>query len=86
MQTAKILEITGAMADKLNQKVGETLRRLRLEADLSQEELAERSGLHRTYIGSIERAEKNITIQTTKKLTDALGLSLSDFFSNIEQE
>lgn len=72
------------MAEHLNKKIGRVLRELRLEAGLSQEELAEMCGLHRTYIGSIERAEKNVTIQTVEKLTDALNISLSAFFLRVE--
>ena len=65
-------------------QIGSLVRRLRIEANLSQEELAERCGLHRTYIGMIERAEKNITVETAHKVADALGLSLSEFFKLLE--
>lgn len=47
---------------------------------MSQEELAFRAGMHRTYIGMIERAERNITLSNIKKLADALQLNIKDLF------
>jgi transcriptional regulator with XRE-family HTH domain len=54
------------------------LRKQRLARDLSQEALAELSGLHRTYVGSVERAERNISIDNMERLARALNLSLTD--------
>ncbi|MDD1015520.1 helix-turn-helix domain-containing protein [Pseudomonas rubra] len=51
------------------------LRRLRLEQKLSQEELAERAGVHRTYIGMLERSEKNVTIHNIERIARALGVA-----------
>jgi transcriptional regulator with XRE-family HTH domain len=62
----------------LNQVVASNLRKLRQEIGISQEELAEKCGLHRTYIGSIERSERNITLQTLEKLAVSLGVSPLD--------
>lgn len=59
----------------LNQVVASNLRKLRKELGISQEELAEKCGLHRTYIGAIERSERNITLQTLEKLAGSLGVS-----------
>jgi transcriptional regulator with XRE-family HTH domain len=56
------------------------VRKYRLEQKLSQEELAEKAGLHRTYIGSVERGERNITIDVMEKICSALGLSIVDLF------
>ena len=55
----------------------ESLRKARLEKGLSQEDLAELAGLHRTYVGSIERAERNVSIDNMEKLAAAAGLPLS---------
>lgn len=60
---------------KLNCQVGKNLRKHRLLKNYSQEKLAEISGLHRTYIGSIERCERNITLETLEMLAKALSLS-----------
>jgi transcriptional regulator with XRE-family HTH domain len=57
-------------------KFGERVREERHRLHLSQEELASRAGVHRTYIGMIERAEKNITLENIEKIAKALGISL----------
>lgn len=61
-------------------KFGQKVRAERAKLGLSQEELASRAGVHRTYIGMIERAEKNITLENIEKVAKALNLRLSDFF------
>jgi len=59
---------------------GNKVREERLKRDLSQEELAEKAGVHRTYIGMIERAEKNITLSNIEKIALALGIEISQLF------
>lgn len=54
---------------------GDKIRKLRKKLDISQEELGFRAGLHRTYIGSIERGEQNISIDNIHKLAKALKVS-----------
>lgn len=61
-------------------KFGKKVRAERGKLRFSQEELASRAGVHRTYIGMIERAEKNITLENIEKVAKALNLNLSDFF------
>jgi transcriptional regulator with XRE-family HTH domain len=60
------------------QKFGQKVREERLKHGLSQEELAMKAGVHRTYIGMIERAEKNITLSNISKVAKALEISISD--------
>ncbi len=60
------------------QKFGEKVREERLKQGLSQEELATKAGVHRTYIGMIERAEKNITLANIEKIAKALSFSISE--------
>ena len=56
----------------------EHMRKLRNELGLSQEYLAELSDLHRTYIGSVERGERNISIDNMERIASALGVQLRD--------
>lgn len=57
-------------------KFGNKVREKRLELGLSQEELANRAKVHRTYIGMIERAEKNITLENIEKIAKALDIAV----------
>lgn len=61
-------------------KFGERVRQLRKKKDISQEELAHRADLHRTYIGMIERAEKNITLLNIEKIANALEVTVKEIF------
>ena len=56
-------------------KFGERVRKERLEQGLSQEDLADKAGVHRTSIGMIERAEKNITLENIEKIAKALNIA-----------
>lgn len=61
-------------------KFGQRVQTIRKELGLSQEQLAEEAGLHRTYIGMIERAEKNITLCNIEKIALALKIPICDLF------
>ena len=64
----------------LNQKLAIKVRKLRNDMKISQEQLAEIADLHRTYIGRIERAEKNVTLTTLEKIAFALDTTLEKLF------
>lgn len=61
-------------------KFGEKVRTLRKDRKLSQEELSFKACLHRTYIGMIERAEKNITLINIEKIAKALNVEIKELF------
>ena len=60
------------------------VRVLRQKKQLSQEELAEKCNLHRTYIGMIERCEKNVTLKNIEKLANALEVNVKELFNESE--
>jgi transcriptional regulator with XRE-family HTH domain len=62
--------------------LGREVRRLRKERGLSQEELADRSGLHTNYIGGIERGERNVGIKAIFALARGLGVGPRDLFAS----
>ena len=66
------------MSKNILKKFGSRIREERIKQKLSQEELAEKAGVHRTYIGMIERAEKNITLQNIEKISKALKISIDN--------
>lgn len=63
--------------------VGQRIRNYRTQLGYSQEKLAELSGCHPTYIGQVERGEKNATLESIEKIANALGVSLSTLFEMI---
>ena len=63
--------------------VGQRIRNYRMQLGYSQEKLAELSGCHPTYIGQVERGEKNATLESIEKIANALGVSLSTLFEMI---
>lgn len=68
------------MKKELLVKFGNKVRKERESLGLSQEELANKAGVHRTYIGMIERAEKNITLTNISKIASALNIKMKDLF------
>ena len=70
--------------EQVRKALGRKVRKLRGELQLSQEQLAERAGLHWTHISGIERAQFNITLTTLTKVAAGLGLTLSKLFEGID--
>ncbi|MEH7058425.1 helix-turn-helix transcriptional regulator [Bacillus wiedmannii] len=70
--------------ENLIKLVGSNIRVIRKGRGLSQEELAFKANLHPTYIGQVERGEKNITIVSLSTIIKALGITLEEFFSFVE--
>lgn len=65
----------------IEEKVGNRIKELRGKLGISQEELGFRSGVHRTYIASLEVGKRNISIATLEKIVNALEVSFSEFFN-----
>jgi transcriptional regulator with XRE-family HTH domain len=70
--------------EELTKRFGVLVRRMRMENGLSQERLGELSGLHRNYIGAIERAERTPSIVAADRLAKALGTTLAGMFAELE--
>jgi transcriptional regulator with XRE-family HTH domain len=66
------------LEEDIKVRFGRRLRELRRERGLSQEELAFRSGLHRTYVSSAERGERNVSLVNIERLARALGVDICD--------
>lgn len=66
--------------------IGQRIRNFRTQQKLSQENLAELSGCHPTYIGQLERGEKNATLESIEKISSALGVPLSKLFEKLGEE
>jgi transcriptional regulator with XRE-family HTH domain len=64
----------------IRKRFGARVRQLRNDQRWSQEELADRAGLHRTYIGSVERGEQNLSLVNIERLAATLGVSLAKLF------
>lgn len=69
-----LISILPKPVTNLNKAFGDRVRELRAEKGWSQDELAHQANLHRTYVGGVERAERNVTLQTVEKLAKALGV------------
>ena len=68
--------------DKLK-TFGEKIRKIRMERELSQEKLAFLSGLHRTYVGAIERGERNVSFKNIEKIAKTLKVNLEELFRDL---
>lgn len=64
----------------------DNLKRYRQQAGLSQEKLAERCGLHRTYISDVERCKRNISIENIQRIADALAVDAYQLFLEGDKE
>lgn len=73
------------MPKNIIQKFGETIRIYRVDLNLSQEKLAEKCGFHRTYIGQIERGERNPSLKNIEIFASAFNISLSTLMKTCEE-
>ncbi|HXT14635.1 MAG TPA: helix-turn-helix transcriptional regulator [Gemmatimonadaceae bacterium] len=69
---------------QLQAKLGRTIQRLRKDAGYSQESFADEVGVHRTYMGAVERGEKNISLRNIERIADALKIRTSELLRRAE--
>lgn len=67
----------------VRQRLGERIRKLRLKKGWSQEHFADICGLHRTYVGAVERGEKNLTLANLQILADTLQITIAQLFRGV---
>jgi len=68
---------------EISKLIGQRIRNYRTQKNLSQEKLAEAAGCHPTYIGQVERGEKNATLESIEKIASALNIPLSQLFEKL---
>ncbi len=78
MSTGKAIFLVKNDVSTLLSRFGDNLRRVRNVRGISQEKLADEAHLHRTYISSVERGERNVTLVTIEKLAKALKVSMTE--------
>lgn len=71
------------MSEDIRKLVGDNIREQRAKLKISQEELASRAGVHRTYIGGVERGERNVSLINIVAIARALGVPPADLLSGI---
>ena len=76
-----VVSLAGMMTSDPKELLGAAIRKERESKGVSQEAFAHQCGLHRTYIGSVERGERNISLESVLKIAETLGLKLSELFS-----
>ena len=69
----------------MQRALGERIRELRKKAGFSQEGFADAAGVHRTYMGTLERGEANVSLSNMHKIANALGITLSELFRTVER-
>jgi transcriptional regulator with XRE-family HTH domain len=69
----------------IRERFGFAVRLRREELSLTQEDLADRAGIHRTYLSDIERGSRNVSLINIERLSGALSLALSELFQRVEQ-
>jgi len=67
----------------VQKKLGKKIAELRKKRGFSQEDFAHECGFHRSYMGALERGEKNVTIQMVERVAKALKISLAELFKNV---
>jgi XRE family transcriptional regulator, regulator of sulfur utilization len=72
------------VAKNIQAALGARIRQLRKDREWSQEDLAAASGMHWTYIGQVERGERNLTLQSLRSIAKALNLKMSELLAGVD--
>ncbi|MDJ0509696.1 MAG: helix-turn-helix transcriptional regulator [Crocosphaera sp.] len=72
------------MDNQARKQLGNNIKQLRTSLGLSQEQLAEKASLHRTYVGAVERGERNVSLDNIIAISRALGVSASTLLKDVE--
>jgi transcriptional regulator with XRE-family HTH domain len=83
-QTANTRDVDERLSNLLLRALGQRIRELRTEQGFSQEAFADKCGVHRTFMGTIERGESNLSFQNIAKVSTTLGVPLSTLFRDLE--
>jgi transcriptional regulator with XRE-family HTH domain len=78
--------VSDVLNNRLLKALGQRIRELRTEKGFSQEAFADHCGVHRTFMGTIERGESNLSFQNIAKVSEALDITLSSLFAGLEQK
>lgn len=70
--------------DSILIRYGKAVRKLRIKQNISQEDFADKCGLHRTYISDVELGKRNVSLENIERISNAFGMSLSDFFKELQ--
>lgn len=73
--------MTNGKTSSIRETLAGNMRRLRLERQLSQEALADRAGIHRNYVGGVERGERNVGIDNVERIAGALGVTVPELLA-----
>jgi len=73
------------MSDSILKLVGGKIRELRKERGLSQEELGEKAGFHFSYLGGLERGERNVSLENLAKVAETLGVDIGELFGYVRE-
>lgn len=73
------------MVSDIHMRYGRVIRNLRQQKNISQEELADLCGLHRTYISDIELGKRNVSLENIERISNALNVSLTEVFKEVDE-
>lgn len=74
------------MSEEILNRFGYAVRRIRQDRHISQEQLADRCGLHRTYISDVELGKRNVSLENIEKMAHAFGITMAELFTEVEKE